>query len=233
MAGLTSDSLITSARVQARIPDGDEPLSNTSLLEYADKATVETILPELRSVREEYWVKREDIPVVSGTARYRIPSRAQGGAIRQIRMVATTGFEYSFTRISPEHRSVWDGQSGTPRVYILEGDEIVLIPEPNQTGVWTMRVRYYRRPSKLVPLASVNVISAIAGLNVGRMPPLRPRLSISFKRNLVSTVADDVDVTGIAGGHLIASVPNGPAVGDRLPPETLVPNSRSNTSRRC
>lgn len=157
MAGssYTSDQLLASIRRRGALPDSSESIAADDSLYALINEELQTYCVEvLRDVDEEFLVATEDLSVVAGTASYAIPSRAIGRGLRGLWYTDSDDTSYrelSEISLDREH----DGLDG----YKFEGDVITLIPTP--TGSATLRVRYFRRPAKVVTTAEVATISAI------------------------------------------------------------------------
>jgi hypothetical protein len=108
------------------------------------------IVPLLMSVREEYFIMSEDVSVVSGTQRYRIPERSAGQGIREVLWVNAEGIAKSMPILTIEDGEASEGgaENGVPYAYRIEWDSIVLSPDVTSSG--TMRVMYVVSPGDLI-----------------------------------------------------------------------------------
>lgn len=151
----TTDDLVAAVRRLAFLPDADDLLT-ADILALADEEMATVLAQRVSGAREEHWVKTEDITLVSGTLRYRLPRRALARAVRGIVFVSTsTGATSPAWEIDPMRAQPGDG--GTEgRAYYYE-DDFVVFPVAPPTG-YKLRVRYLRRPSRLVPVASCAAI---------------------------------------------------------------------------
>lgn len=163
MAPFTSDELVEKVARLAFLPDAHELLVNSAagLLAIADEE-IETLISErVKSAREEHWSKFEDIALVPGTLRYRIPRRALGRAVRAISLVNLSNGQVSpLSEIDVAVASAIPGTSSFTvgnGVYYIEDDFIVFPLQP--PSGYALRVRYLRRPSRLVPVSSAAAIT--------------------------------------------------------------------------
>ena len=173
----TSDQLIANVRVRARIPDGASVVSDAELLVIADEVIADTILPLVRKVAQEYGVVQADQSIVADQDAYRIPTRAQVQGLRDVILVqANSGVGYSLPQIPLEERETYQPagsyywRSGS--AFCLQGDKVILLPTPTQSG-FTLRLRYYRRPSRLVldaAAAQITDASNSPGFTVDAVP---------------------------------------------------------------
>lgn len=164
VAAKTTDDLLTEVRDEAQLPTTDGRIDSAGILRLASKRLSTTIADLLVSLRQERWVTTHaDIPIVSGTARYRIPSRALATGVADILIVDGSDV-YDAPEIDAEERWRYtSGQRGpwrSPFGYTWEGDRIVLLPTPDTSG-YSLRVRYPRQPARLVEVDDCMLISSL------------------------------------------------------------------------
>lgn len=136
-----------------------EQLADSDYLAIATEELQSYVWPFLVGMREEYGVADYDVSVVSGTAAYRLPPRASGDALRDVQLLSGTTY-VPLTRITPEERNQF-AATGAVSAYLFQDNDIVLVPEP--TAATTLRLKYHKRPSKLVATTAVATISSING----------------------------------------------------------------------
>jgi hypothetical protein len=164
MQSPTTSDLLEAIKQRGMIPDNQTTWSDERLLVTASDDMRAAIIPLLMSVREEYFVMSEDIPVVSGTSRYRIPERSAGQGIRDIIWIDADGNQSPMTQITLEDGDWKDnnGVNGVPYAYRVEWDSIVLSPDVTSSG--TMRVMYVVTPGDLVSIDEAAQITGITTL---------------------------------------------------------------------
>lgn len=129
----------------------------------ADEELSLRLVPLVRSVRGDYWVIVEDVPVVSGQANYRVPERAQTSGLREVTVVDSGGVVYPIPQISVEDAWRWQQPAGgivgsmRSAAFFMEGTDLVIVPTPSDSS-WTLRMRYYRAQSQLVPNAQCGLV---------------------------------------------------------------------------
>jgi hypothetical protein len=135
-------SLIASIRRRGNAPSSSSGWNDADFLAALNEELRSYVVPLIRRINEEYLVAYTDVSVVAGTARYRIPAAALGESLRDVGFLdPSTGEFLPLERVDPGNRSVIGG-------YYLENEDVVLWPAPNTSD--TMRLKYIRRPSKLV-----------------------------------------------------------------------------------
>ena len=145
----TTTELVSRALFRAGRPDADPDFTSAVVLTIADDVIVERILPAIHATREEYGVTSTDYAVTAGQADYRIPSRAAFGVIREATYIDANGLGYDLPLVDVEQIDTYATSDVSPIGHAIEGDRVVLVPEPTSTS-GTLRLRYYRRPSVLV-----------------------------------------------------------------------------------
>lgn len=171
VAARTSDDLVSAIIATAMLQsDGagtisDPRISNSDVLEFASRLLSADVASVLLSARQQRWVwQADDVAITSGTAKYRIPSRALASGVDDIEIYdSTSGETFDPPQLSPRERFLYgNGRRGnwrSPYGYIWEGDHIVLIPTPDVTQ-YSLRVRFPRQPARLVAVSACAKVSS-------------------------------------------------------------------------
>lgn len=154
----TADDLVAAVRRRAQLPSASEDgaINDADILLLADEELSLRLVPLVRSVRGDYWVRSEDVPVVANQAAYRVPERAQTSGLREVTVIDSGGIAYHIPQISVEDAWRWAQPNanivGSMRssAFYMEGTDLVIVPTPSDDS-WTIRMRYYRAMSALVP----------------------------------------------------------------------------------
>lgn len=123
---------------------------NDTMTTLFERAIVET--------RSGYWLQTLDVAVTSGRSNYRLPPRACGFEKLEIGQGSPARFS-SLHEVSEAHAALFErpsNQLGQPSAYVIRGDQIVLLPTPDNSS-YTIRIYYYLRPSRLVLPQSTGV----------------------------------------------------------------------------
>lgn len=164
------------------------------------------------ALNEEFFLRTSDFTISSG-ATYRIPQRAIGSKLRDLKMVDASGNYTKISRLFEEDRS--SGKSG----YYVTRNSIELTSGFTSN---TLRMTYFCRPSELVATTDCGQITSIdTALNqvVVSSAPSTFALAVSTDfvqdNNPYDLLAMDSAITGISGTTITyASLPDGLAVGD-------------------
>lgn len=151
----TTTGLLASLKRRGMLPSTTETLSTTDFLAIATEE-LQTYVWNTLPRTEEYGVTTADVSVSSGTAAYKLPSRAVGGKLRDVWFVDGSS-RIDLVRVEPENIGNF-GTSGDACGFYLQGDDLVLVPTPNTSR--TLRVSFHCRPSALVATSAVAVVQS-------------------------------------------------------------------------
>jgi hypothetical protein len=159
---ITTTQLLDAVKRGVTVPSNQVRFSDADLLKFADEETESTIMPMLSSIRQEFLVKQKNVPVVANQAGYKIPYRAVGRNLRDIKLADTAGNVIRrLALVDPSESHIFAlGTFGEPNGYMIQGDKVVLLPTPASAG-YNIQFFYELAPSALVPVTSAGQISAI------------------------------------------------------------------------
>lgn len=158
--------LVQQITLKGALPDGY--FADQELLDIAYDVLLGEIVPLVLSKREEYYVRELDYPVVANQAKYSIPHRAIGNQLREVRW-ETGNYIKHMERIDP--RFADKREDGQFYRFYVQNNDLVIYPAPKASSD-TLKLTYFFRPSKLVPVAETAQISVINGniLTVSSLP---------------------------------------------------------------
>ncbi len=167
----TTTALLAAIKRKLQIPTSDTKLTDTELLAIADEEMRSYVIPKLLTVREDYFVEQA---LLTGTTDNRVllPPPLQAETILSVSCVLSSGITYPVSRIhiqgSDQYATL---QNSTPTAYSLQGDYLVMLPQPNTTG-WSLLVRFERMPGRLVAVSTTNqAIPAVLGTSTFTLDP--------------------------------------------------------------
>jgi hypothetical protein len=138
----------------------DQRLFDTqAFVEMLNDELIEIIVPTITGCREDYFIRKEDIPIVADQYGYRLPTRAVGMKVDDVQLIDpnTAGNPNAFTplaRISPTNRDT--GIAG----WYFENNKINIL-DPNSNTNKSLRVYYECRPGYLINEIEAGKITAI------------------------------------------------------------------------
>jgi len=193
------DRAITVPNYQPRFTDLD-------ILDLANDEQGSLVVPMLASLREEFFVQREEIAVAANTAKVRIPQRSIGRSLREIQYKSGAQSTYDLPRISIEDAvRLSSNGTGTPYGFSLEGDYIRLLPTPSAAG--TLITYILQKPSDLVLSTRTALITAV-GSNTLTLSQVPSNLTIGSKIDITNQLPSypiiykDLEITNINGNQI-------------------------------
>lgn len=221
-----STRLIAQMNLKGSLPTGR--FSDQELLDFAYDSLLSEICPAVLATREEFFVTSLDYAITAAQASYYIPPRAMNGVLREVKLIRGTQV-IDLTRVDLEDITLV--RTGTPNSFYVMGNSLVLDPAPTSTAD-TLRVYYFIRPSKLVPVSECAAVTAIVGNVVTAAIPASWTAADTFDivrgRGSYEVIGLDLAATSVAAGSITftATVPSTFQVGDYvcLAGETLFPS---------
>lgn len=160
----TSDDLVTAIKRDSYLPAAQVDYTPAVLLGIADEQTIKTdgVAGVLVSLKQGFYEEFEDAALVVNQAEYDVSRYAMWSKFRHVELVDAAGAPYPLDYIEPEQVRNYGQGSSTPQAYLFRSDQFVLVPKPTATGL-SLRQYIFRRPGRLVPLASAAQVSTAAG----------------------------------------------------------------------
>lgn len=155
----TTADLLEIIKNKAFIPSTQDTFDDDELLALATDEMRDNIVPQIKRVREEYYLVHSDHDFSSSNKTIRIPSRAVGGSLREISLVNGNN-EYNLAKKTVEDRVTSGG--GVSEGFYIEGNKIHIL----EGGSGTIRLYYYVRPGKLIVTTNATQATgpAVAGV---------------------------------------------------------------------
>lgn len=222
----TTTELLSDIRRKGHIPSNQTPFLDADLLAIADQDLQTSLLRQILSARENYFLVPYDQAITSDSS-YLIPPRSIGGGLSAVQiLVGTTIYSVSRSEISEQFSTI-TSPTGFYAFY-LQGNSFVLRPNPT-TG--TIRSWYYLRPNTMVTIASAAQITGIAG-NVLTFSSLPATVTTTSALDIIKDqpgfdllVMDSTPTAVTTTTVTLSSVPSTVVVGDwvALAGQTPVP----------
>lgn len=216
----TADDLIKSIKRGVTVPNYQALLTDADMLELADEETMSLVVPVLMSLRSEYLVVVESVPVVPSSEFYDIPYRAIGRGLRDL-LYEIDGLKRNLAYIAPEDVHYYSNNStaSDPRGFCFVGDKIRLIPGSINSEA-NVEISYHIRPGKLIQTKYAGKVTAFNKTNktitLNALPAnVTTSCDIVRAKQGANYLDWDVAVTAINGTTLtVDAVPSDIAVGD-------------------
>lgn len=148
-----SNLMIVEVRMSGMFPDVHDDYTDARILTELNKTQQTVFGREVVQARGGHWRDEQLTTTTAGRALYRIPGRAIAGGLEKIEIADSGGAYQPMTETTPYRAGELAGPAnnpsrGFPAYYLIDGDQVQLIPAPS--GAYTLRMRYYRRPGRLV-----------------------------------------------------------------------------------
>ena len=156
--------LLTQLKKKIKLPDGS--FDDQDLLDFCHLALTSELIPELIKAREAFYVTSSTLTVTAGGS-VRIPSRAFGGIIREIKLTKDERNK-NLLRLDEEDFSD-PTTTGEPNSFCVRGNRIVLSPSPDQA--YDIFLTYWLAPPRIVPVSECAIITAISTNTITCTPP--------------------------------------------------------------
>jgi len=209
---VTSEELIAALKIKGSFPTSNDLFSNADFLVLFNMKMKLEILPFMLKLNEEFFLQSKDFSIVPrGT--YRIPTRAIGSKIRDLKMIDGNGNSTNIDRLYEEDR-----QTNASGYYMLR-NSIELSSDFTSN---TLRMKYFAQPGALVlstECAQVSSIDTILNQVVVSSVPssMITGSVIDFvqNNNPYDLLDYDVAIDSLSGTTMgFTSLPSGLEVGD-------------------
>ncbi len=148
------DDVLTSAKSRALFPTSQITLTDTNLLAYLEAIVRLELASLIDEVNQEFFVRDVVVPFVASTQEYRIPYRAMGRALRDIKFYDSTSNRYSpmaMIKLEDAYSDYTNGGNFGSQfgAFYIKGDKIVIlneVPSVVPTG-YSMKLWYKLIPS--------------------------------------------------------------------------------------
>lgn len=226
---VTVDRFLRGVKRKASVPENQQLLEDSDILEMADDEIASDIVPMLISINEDYFVVEDQVTAVADQAEYDIPVRAIGRTLRDLKTTDSGGTVRDLNLIPLEDEHIYTSQV-TPGAFYFKGDKIVLIPAFTTTTA-TVNFWYQIRHSQLVELTDAGKVVNISSnvVTVDNVPStFTTGAEIDFIQGVSGNniISLDKTITNVSGSQLTfaaGDVPSSLVEGDYISPAETTP----------
>jgi hypothetical protein len=200
---MNTTEMLAQLRLNCLLEDNATDYTDAVLLRELSDALTTKFQDTIVGFRNGTWQQIYFQTITSGTPRYRFaPMVSVLGKVEIGNGTLATADSTDFARlkkVDEGHADLFEGSFsglGQPQAYVLRGNDLVLLPTPDNSG-YLLRITYYRKPPRLMP--SQNNVS---GTDRGRVVAV----NASTNTITVNTLAFDMSL----------AVPAAQALTDRL-----------------
>lgn len=208
------NALIANIKRRGSVPTSQNLLQTADFIALANDELEINLVPDIMSVREEYFVAPYLVPLSPSMTTVQIPTRAVGGKLLDVQLV-TSNQIIQLPRLLETDRS-----STNPNTFgfFVQGNTIQLSFTPDSS--MTLNLVHYRRPNQLVATSACGQITAIS-TNTVTVSALPSTMVIGVTCDLVQAnpgfdcTTIDQAITNVSGTTLtFASLPSNLSIGD-------------------
>lgn len=161
---MKTEEIVSSSLRRTLAPTSQVTYSTSELVSMANEELLISLVGDILSVREDFFLRLKQVPIVAKVPYYPVPSRAIGNSLKKVFYVDTGGQRVPLRRATIEDESLLSGVTGSPERFLVVGDELRLLPTPAASDGY-LEQWYFSRPSTLVETTSVGRIESL--LTVG------------------------------------------------------------------
>lgn len=161
----TTELLIASVKRRSLAPVSQKTFQDADIVVLLNEELYGSLVPDLLSVREDFFLRSKVIPLVASVNHYGVPERAIGNSLKDLFFNRPgSSAKLVLARVPVREGAVLSVQTGEPSGYFLRADEIVLTETP-KTSTGSIEPWYFSRPNELVPTSSCGKITAISSVS--------------------------------------------------------------------
>jgi hypothetical protein len=167
---MDSTALLASLERAITVPTYQPRFTTDDLYALLNEEQASRVVPEITSIREEFFVVRRPTAVAQNQYKIDIPHRAVGRTLRQVNWLLQDDTEMPLSRRKLEEINQYGVSSNTPSDFVVIGDQIWLQPQNILEGILVLY--YMQRPSLIVPVAQTATITAVGtdSVTVSKLP---------------------------------------------------------------
>lgn len=148
---MNSTELINALKIKGSWPTSNDLYSVSDLLVLLNMQLKIEIVPILLKLNEEYFLQSKDFTISQGST-YRIPKRAIGSNIRDLKVVDIGGNQTDLNRLFEEDRA--SNKSG----FYISRNSVEL---SNDFSSGTLRMKFFGRPNEIIETSGAAQIESI------------------------------------------------------------------------
>lgn len=160
---MLTEDLLDSIKRRSLIPISQQTFQDSDLIALANEEMGITLVPEIQKVREDMFLALKEVSIASGISRYVIPERSIGNSVKAVLINTSDDNNYVLPRENVSKAVSGSNYLGTPGMFYLEDNYVVLNPPPSTSGT-TLNLWYYSRPNELVETSDCAKITAISSV---------------------------------------------------------------------
>jgi len=161
---VTADELLTGIKSRIVYPSSQPLFNDTNVLKFADDSIKSKLVPLLKSVNQDYFVRTSRTALVPQQRFYKIPYRALGRTLRDLKLVDSGGNRRDMSLIALEDEHMFRAGS-LPEGFFFKGDEIGIVPTPIVDD-YALEFWWELPPGKLTQVANCGTVVSFTTTDV-------------------------------------------------------------------
>jgi hypothetical protein len=158
---MTTDQMIAQIKRRVSVPSSQLKYGNADFIAFLNNAIESKIVPQLIDIDENFFVTFQDIPLVAGQTKYRVPNMAVCWSMHEVGFLNSAGNYRVLPRMTRGTERTGLTSSEPMGFYINDG-YIVTTPDVGTTASGSLRVYYYRRLNELTLVSNCGRVTNVA-----------------------------------------------------------------------
>jgi hypothetical protein len=154
-----ASDLLESVKSTVLVPGSQVTTPNAQILKFADDKIRSTIVPMIKGVRQDYFLRSRTVQGGADVQMFRVPDRAIGRTLKNLKLV-NGNTTRDMAKISVDNEHVYMNGS-LPVGFFFIGDDYKVIPKPSATD-WSLVEWYLLQPSALVESTDARQITGVS-----------------------------------------------------------------------
>lgn len=206
-----TEDLIASAKLRSFAPFSQTAFGTSDFIRIGNEELLFKLAGDIFKKREDFFLTYKDVAITAGVQRITVPMRAIGNTFRSLWFVENDVVKYALEMGNESDYSTYSGLQGAPEKFLIEGDEVILLPTPSASA-GSIRFRYYAKPNLLVETSSCAKITSVSSLSGTTTfvvdTDLTSSLSVGSTIDFLSSKspfllwADQVEITAISSTEI-------------------------------
>jgi hypothetical protein len=163
--GFLTEDLVNAIKLSEFFPNSQSTLDDPDdFISHANTEMQTKLVPMIDRSRQGFFASTKQVTLTDGLNRYALPERAFMNTFRDLWWMPDASKPWDkrpLPRVAPHNRDLHDAESGEPSGYMIEGDEIVILPTPG-ANMGAILFDYKERPNQIAATSTCAKITAVS-----------------------------------------------------------------------
>lgn len=199
----TSNILIEAIKRNASIPTSQKKFSPDDFLAFLNEELSLTIVGELMSQQNDYFITTVDTPILADTSTYSMPTTSVGWKLDSVGWVDGNDKYTRLNQVPRSQRQLYTSlaTSTNPQAFYVSGNDIILLPSISSSPIGSVRFDHVQLQNDLVLTSACGLISNVAEsgtdylLTVNQSPILTNNVDVVNAVNPFAVIARNQTAT--------------------------------------